>query len=132
MTAAYALGQIAGPPLATALVARTGGFSASLAVAAGALLLGADLRLDVARDAGGWQTGPCRRLRTALQYRLRRSLDRTHPRRRCRAARSLCPMSLPCSWRAAGPAFPISDEEARVRVDLAAAYRLAALGAGMT
>ncbi|MEK7317685.1 MAG: class II aldolase/adducin family protein, partial [Pseudomonadota bacterium] len=29
--------------------------------------------------------------------------------------------------RAAGPAFPISDEEARVRVDLAAAYRLAAL-----
>lgn len=41
MTAAYALGQIAGPPLATALVARTGGFSASLAVAAGALLLGA-------------------------------------------------------------------------------------------
>ena len=41
MTAAYALGQIAGPPLATALVARTGGFAASLAVAAGALLLGA-------------------------------------------------------------------------------------------
>ncbi len=29
--------------------------------------------------------------------------------------------------RAAGPAFPISEEEARVRVDLAAAYRLAAL-----
>lgn len=30
MTAAYGLGQIAGPPFATALVARTGGFSASL------------------------------------------------------------------------------------------------------
>jgi len=29
--------------------------------------------------------------------------------------------------RAAGPAFPITPEEARVRVDLAAAYRLAAL-----
>jgi predicted MFS family arabinose efflux permease len=41
MTAAYAIGQIAGPPLATALVARTGGFAASLAVAAAALLLGA-------------------------------------------------------------------------------------------
>jgi len=41
MTAAYALGQIAGPPLATMLVARTGGFAASLGVAAGALLLGA-------------------------------------------------------------------------------------------
>src|SRR5204862_512325 len=88
----------------------------------------ADLRLDVARAAGGWQTGPCRRLRTALQYRLRRSLDRTHPRRRCRAARSLCPMSFALQpGRAAGPAFPISDEEARVRVDLAAAYRLVAL-----
>lgn len=41
MTAAYALGQIAGPPLATALVARTGGFAASLVVAAAALLVGA-------------------------------------------------------------------------------------------
>lgn len=41
MTAAYAIGQIAGPPLATALVARTGGFAASLAVAAAALLAGA-------------------------------------------------------------------------------------------
>ncbi|WP_244785782.1 YbfB/YjiJ family MFS transporter [Cupriavidus pauculus] len=41
MTAAYAIGQIAGPPLATSLVARTGGFAASLAVAAAALLLGA-------------------------------------------------------------------------------------------
>ncbi|MBV8272274.1 MAG: YbfB/YjiJ family MFS transporter [Cupriavidus sp.] len=41
MTAAYALGQIAGPPLATMLVVRTGGFAASLGVAASALLLGA-------------------------------------------------------------------------------------------
>ncbi|WP_454764576.1 YbfB/YjiJ family MFS transporter [Cupriavidus campinensis] len=41
MTAAYALGQIAGPPLATTLVARTGGFAASLATAAAALLAGA-------------------------------------------------------------------------------------------
>ncbi|MBB3012139.1 YbfB/YjiJ family MFS transporter [Cupriavidus alkaliphilus] len=41
MTASYGLGQIAGPPLATALVARTGGFAASLACAAAALALGA-------------------------------------------------------------------------------------------
>ncbi|WP_354683980.1 YbfB/YjiJ family MFS transporter [Cupriavidus necator] len=41
MTASYGLGQIAGPPLATALVARTGGFASSLACAAAALLLGA-------------------------------------------------------------------------------------------
>lgn len=41
MTAAYAIGQIAGPPLATSLVARTGGFGASLGVAAAALLVGA-------------------------------------------------------------------------------------------
>jgi MFS family permease len=41
MTASYGLGQIAGPPLATALVARTGGFAGSLACAAAALLLGA-------------------------------------------------------------------------------------------
>jgi MFS family permease len=41
MTASYGLGQIAGPPLATALVARHGGFASSLACAAAALLLGA-------------------------------------------------------------------------------------------
>lgn len=41
MTAMYGLGQIAGPPFATALVARTGGFSASLLCAAASLLLGA-------------------------------------------------------------------------------------------
>lgn len=41
MTAAYGLGQIAGPPLATALVHRTGGFASSLACAAAALVLGA-------------------------------------------------------------------------------------------
>ncbi|MFX6040575.1 YbfB/YjiJ family MFS transporter, partial [Acinetobacter baumannii] len=34
MTAAYGLGQIVGPPFATALVARTGGFAASLLGAA--------------------------------------------------------------------------------------------------
>jgi len=43
MTAAYGLGQIAGPPLATALVARTGGFGASLTCAAVALALGAGI-----------------------------------------------------------------------------------------
>lgn len=41
MTASYGLGQIAGPPLATALVARTGGFASSLSCAAASLLLGA-------------------------------------------------------------------------------------------
>lgn len=41
MTASYGLGQIAGPPLATALVARGGGFASSLSAAAGALVLGA-------------------------------------------------------------------------------------------
>lgn len=41
MTASYGLGQIVGPPLATALVASTGGFGSSLACAAAALLLGA-------------------------------------------------------------------------------------------
>ncbi|NUA25269.1 YbfB/YjiJ family MFS transporter [Cupriavidus basilensis] len=40
MTASYGLGQIVGPPLATALVARTGGFAASLGCAVAALLLG--------------------------------------------------------------------------------------------
>ncbi len=41
MTASYGLGQIAGPPLATALVARSGGFTGSLACAALALAVGA-------------------------------------------------------------------------------------------
>ena len=45
ITALYGLGQIVGPPLATALLARsadtTRGFAASLEIAAGALLLGA-------------------------------------------------------------------------------------------
>ncbi|MGO4153970.1 YbfB/YjiJ family MFS transporter [Cupriavidus sp. YAF13] len=40
MTASYGLGQIVGPPLATALVTRTGGFAASLGCAVAALLLG--------------------------------------------------------------------------------------------
>ncbi|WP_423192263.1 YbfB/YjiJ family MFS transporter [Cupriavidus sp. H18C2] len=55
MTAAYAIGQIAGPPLATALVARTGGFGASLGVAALALLAGAALYVWMERrwPAGG-------------------------------------------------------------------------------
>lgn len=52
MTAAYAIGQIAGPPLATALVARTGGFGASLGVAALALLAGALIYLWM------WRTMP--------------------------------------------------------------------------
>ncbi len=41
MTASYGLGQIVGPPLATALVARSGGFASSLACASAALLAGA-------------------------------------------------------------------------------------------
>ena len=41
MTATYGAGQIAGPPLATALVHRTGSFAPSLWVAAAALLIGA-------------------------------------------------------------------------------------------
>ena len=41
MTATYGAGQIAGPPLATALVHRTGGFGPSLWVAAAALVIGA-------------------------------------------------------------------------------------------
>jgi predicted MFS family arabinose efflux permease len=47
LTAVYGLGQIAGPPLATAFLARSNsveaGFSAALGVAAGALLLGAGM-----------------------------------------------------------------------------------------
>ena len=41
MTATYGAGQIAGPPLATALVHRMGSFAPSLWVAAAALLIGA-------------------------------------------------------------------------------------------
>jgi MFS family permease len=40
-TASYALGQIAGPPLATSLVALTGSFNASLGVATAVLFAGA-------------------------------------------------------------------------------------------
>jgi MFS family permease len=43
MTACYALGQIIGPPLATHLVALTGGFNAALGVAAFILFAGAML-----------------------------------------------------------------------------------------
>ncbi|MDY7546566.1 YbfB/YjiJ family MFS transporter [Glaciimonas sp. CA11.2] len=43
LTAVYGLGQIIGPPLATYLVKRTGSFTASLSVAALALLAGACL-----------------------------------------------------------------------------------------
>jgi hypothetical protein len=49
MTASYGLGQIVGPPFATALVARTGGFAASLAGAAAALLVGALIYLWMRR-----------------------------------------------------------------------------------
>jgi len=49
MTAAYASGQIAGPPLASALVARTGSFSLSLAVASGALITGAVICFGMCR-----------------------------------------------------------------------------------
>lgn len=43
MTAAYGIGQIAGPPLATALVHGSGSFTPSLCVAAVTLLIGAGL-----------------------------------------------------------------------------------------
>lgn len=43
MTAAYGIGQIAGPPLATALVHASGSFTPSLCVAAVTLLVGAAL-----------------------------------------------------------------------------------------
>lgn len=49
MTASYGLGQIAGPPLASALVTHYGGFTSSLACAAGALLLGAAVFMCGAR-----------------------------------------------------------------------------------
>ncbi|TWG89247.1 putative MFS family arabinose efflux permease [Cupriavidus gilardii J11] len=51
MTSAYALGQIAGPPFATALVTHTGGFAGSLAGAAAALLVGAALFVWLRRVA---------------------------------------------------------------------------------
>ena len=49
LTAAYGLGQIAGPPLATQLVHQTGSFTPSLNIAAAALLLGALLYYSMAR-----------------------------------------------------------------------------------
>ncbi len=49
MTATYGLGQIVGPPLATALVERTGSFSPSLLVAVGALVVGALIFLQMRR-----------------------------------------------------------------------------------
>ncbi len=57
MTASYGLGQIAGPPLATALVARTGGFASSLACAAASLLAGA---LVFAWMRRAWPLAPAR------------------------------------------------------------------------
>jgi predicted MFS family arabinose efflux permease len=49
MTAAYGIGQIAGPPLANRLFAATGGFNASLAVAAASLVVGVATYLAVRR-----------------------------------------------------------------------------------
>jgi hypothetical protein len=53
LTALYGTGQIAGPPLAAALIARSAapaqGFTLSLEIAAGALLAGALLYLELAR-----------------------------------------------------------------------------------
>ncbi|CAJ0730722.1 MULTISPECIES: YbfB/YjiJ family MFS transporter [Ralstonia] len=51
MTAAYGIGQIAGPPLANRLFAATGGFNASLAVAAVSLVAGVVIFLVVKRVA---------------------------------------------------------------------------------
>lgn len=55
MTAAYATGQIAGPLVATTLVERTGGFGASLGIAAAALLVGA---LGCLIGPAQWQPPP--------------------------------------------------------------------------
>ena len=49
MTAAYGIGQIVGPPLANRLFAATGGFNASLAVAAVSLMVGVATFLAVKR-----------------------------------------------------------------------------------
>lgn len=49
MTAAYGIGQIAGPPLANRLFAATGGFNASLAVAAVSLVVGVAIFIAVKR-----------------------------------------------------------------------------------
>ncbi|KHK58956.1 MFS transporter [Ralstonia sp. A12] len=49
MTAAYGIGQIVGPPLANRLFAATGGFSASLAVAAASLVVGVLIFIVVKR-----------------------------------------------------------------------------------
>ncbi|HMA06609.1 MAG TPA: YbfB/YjiJ family MFS transporter [Ramlibacter sp.] len=53
LTAMYGVGQIAGPPLAAVLVARSGtpslGFALSLEIAAGSLVAGALLYLELAR-----------------------------------------------------------------------------------
>ncbi|CBJ38842.1 conserved hypothetical protein-major facilitator transporter protein [Ralstonia solanacearum CMR15] len=51
MTAVYGIGQIAGPPLANRLFAATGGFDASLAVAAVSLVLGMAMLLAARRIA---------------------------------------------------------------------------------
>ncbi len=51
MTAAYGIGQIVGPPLANRLFAVTGGFDASLAVAAASLVVGMATFLAVRRVA---------------------------------------------------------------------------------
>ncbi|WP_413628709.1 YbfB/YjiJ family MFS transporter [Herbaspirillum frisingense] len=50
MTAAYGIGQIAGPPLATALVHGSGSFTPSLCVAAATLLIGAGLYYRLTRS----------------------------------------------------------------------------------
>jgi len=50
MTAAYGIGQIAGPPLATALVHGSGSFTPSLCVAAATLLIGAWLYYRLTRS----------------------------------------------------------------------------------
>lgn len=51
LTAAFGLGQIAGPPLATQLVKQTGTFTPSLLAAAGALLLGAAILFAMSRTS---------------------------------------------------------------------------------
>nr|WP_311530900.1 YbfB/YjiJ family MFS transporter [uncultured Ralstonia sp.] len=51
MTAAYGIGQIVGPPLANRLFAATGGFNASLAVAAVSLVVGVATFVAVKRAA---------------------------------------------------------------------------------
>lgn len=75
LTAAYGIGQIIGPPLATQLVLRTGSFTAALSVAAVMLLAGACLFGAMYRQAPAAQAD---RLAADYASRRRPSNDRSN------------------------------------------------------